>query len=108
MGTPGVLADRNLLLQTTHGAPSSAPVDALFGVATRHVGLKILENVIRFDAPDNGARIESARQQLVRSGYQNLVLYPAMLPDGAVERLSSALGPATEVAPGMWLIVLER
>ena len=107
MGVADVIADRNLLLQTVHGASSSATVDGQAGVATHHLGLKTLEHVIQFAPPDSRERIVSVRVQLVSSGYENLVLYPVMLPAGAVERLSSALGPATEVAPGMLLIPLE-
>ena len=107
LGAPGVVADRNLLLQTLHGRPTSGTIEARPGAATEHPGLKGLERVLRLRPPDGGALMESARRQLVADGYHTLLLYDALLPDGAVEVVAAALGSAEPVAPGVWRIGLK-
>lgn len=107
LGVVGATADENLLLQTLHGQPGSGTIDARAGAASDHPGLRLLERVLRVAPPDAGALVESARRQLVASGYRHLLLYETRLPGGSVGRIADHLGPAQELAPGVWAIGLS-
>jgi hypothetical protein len=108
LGKPNVVADRNLLLQLDHAQPNSGTIDARPGAATDQPGMRVLYQVAVTDPPDRNSLMESARRQVLRDGYRTLLLYPDLLPEGAVQRFSEGLGRPVEVAPGVLAIALER
>jgi hypothetical protein len=107
LGRPGTVADQNLLLQTLHGQPISGTIDARPGAATDHPGLRVMYRVMRADTPDRMALAASAQRQLIGDGYRSLLVYADRVPPGAVDHLTTSLGPGRELAPGLWLFPLK-
>ena len=91
---PGVPADLNLLLQISHGHPTSGTIDAVAGAATTGPGMLGLQRALALPVGEagRGAAAEAA-DALSRAGYRSVAVYVDAVRGGGEGNLAAALGP---------------